>query len=167
MTYPRQLPLYDPRHKPETWNERMLPGEFAVHYSRFPTGSIDRPYCTVFNSLQEAINYAQEWVERHTDLRCAIYDDQGLVGSPIREIRGRDYKDGELSARFRRWLGSLLFFGGSFLTIFDWTKDFRLLWPSTLGTRLLMPGFTLLFVEAMIVLHQRWNRASSEDKEPA
>jgi len=164
MVPPRQLPLYDPGHTPATWNERMVSGEYAVHYSSLEDRTSSAPYCTVFSDLQEAVAYAQEQVERRTDLRCAIYDHQGQIGAPIRDIRGQDYKDGELSARFRRWLGSILFFGGSILTIYDWTKDFRLLWPSTLGTRMVLPGFTLLFVEAMIFLHKRRSHEGRGEK---
>lgn len=164
MASPRQLPLYDADHKPETWNERMVPGEYAVHYSSFEDGTPGAPYCTVFGTLQEAVDYAQEQIKRRTELRCALYDHEGLVRPPVREIRGHDFKDNEISARFRRWVGSFLFFGGSILTVFDWTKDFRLLWPSTLGTRMLMPGFALLFVEAMTLLHRRRSHERSVEK---
>ncbi|HMG02319.1 MAG TPA: hypothetical protein VK596_04250 [Edaphobacter sp.] len=164
MTAPRQLPLYDAGHKPETWNERMVPGEYAVHYAKFELDTPDAPYCTVFGSLQDAVTYAQEQVTKRTDLRCALYDHHGLIGPPVRDIRGRDFKENEISARFRRWVGSILFFGGSILTIVDWAKDFRFLWPSALGTRMLMPGFALLFMEAMVLLHKRLSRRRSGEK---
>lgn len=164
MSSPRQLPLYDAGHKPETWNERMVPGEYAVHYSSFEDGTHEAPYCTVFTTLQEAVDYAQEQIKTRTDLRCTIYDHEGLVRPPVREIRGHDFKENEISARFRRWVGSFLFFGGSILTVVDWTKDFRFLWPSALGTRMLIPGLALLFVEAMILLHKRQSHGRSEEK---
>jgi hypothetical protein len=33
MNSPRTLPLFDSGAQPASWNERMSPGEYAVHYS--------------------------------------------------------------------------------------------------------------------------------------
>ena len=60
----------------------------------------------------------------------------------------RSYKgESDLSPRFRRWVGSILFFGGLILTVIDWRADFRFVWPAMLGTRMLIPGFLLLITE--------------------
>ena len=73
MVPPRQLPLYDAGHKPETWNERMVPGEYAVHYSSFEDRTSGAPYCTVFTTLQEAVDYAQEQIEKRVPICDAPY----------------------------------------------------------------------------------------------
>jgi hypothetical protein len=152
MTTPLALPLYDPQAEPSSWNERMREGDYAVHYSAFYSQGTAAPYCSIFPSMQEAETYAKEQTALHPELRCTIYDSNGFVGAPLRDIRGIDYKDkGEISARFRRWCGSILFFGGLILTLADWSVDFRYLWPSALGTRMLMPGLVLLFTEAMVM----------------
>jgi hypothetical protein len=131
-------------------------GEFAVHYSKFYAGAAT-PFCTVLPSVEEAEAFARAEVQRHPELRCTIYDHNGFVGAPLRDVRGVDYKEwGEITQRFRRWVGGVLFFGGVGLTIFDWQADFRYLWPSMLGTRMLIPGTLLLFTEAMILL-QAWH----------
>lgn len=62
VNYPRKLPLYDENQQPGTWNERMIPGEFAVHYSSFPVKEYQGLYCTVFGSLDEALAHAREQV---------------------------------------------------------------------------------------------------------
>jgi hypothetical protein len=86
-------------------------------------------------------------------LRCRIYDDRGFVGPPILEVRGQQYKEESgISPRFRRWFGSLLFFGGLALIIVDWSVDFRLTWPATIGVRMLIPGLILLVTEVILVL---------------
>ena len=134
----------------------MVPGEYAVHYSSFASGAAGRPYCTVFGSLDEAEAYARQQVVERPDLRCMIYDHQGLVGAPVREIRGGKYKgSGDISPRFRRWVGSGLFFGGLGLILLDWSKDFGLTWPALVGMRMLIPGVILLVTEAAILLHTR------------
>jgi hypothetical protein len=137
----------------------MASGEYAVH----PSSSDDpksTPVCFVFPTLADAEQYAHQQAELHPTVRFRIYDHNGFIGAPIREIRGGQYRDrNEISPRFRRWTGSILFFGGLILTLADWSVDFRFLWPSMLGTRMIMPGAMLLFIEAMIVLHGRRTRA--------
>lgn len=155
MTQPRQIPLYDPTLEQGSWNERMAPGEIAVHFSSHAEKSGTPPFCTIFPSLQEAESYAHAFVKQHPTVRTTLYSHEGRVGAPLRDIRGADYKDTEITARFRRWVGSILFFGGGALTLLDWVNDFSLSWPAMVGTRMILPGLTLLFTEAMIMLHDR------------
>ena len=158
MPSTRQLPLFDATTRPSSWNERMSPGEYAVHYSAFPEGSATQ-YCTVFCNLPDAETYAAQQVAENPTLRCTIYDHQGLIGPPLRDLRGPKYKgDGDLSPRLRRWLGSVLFFGGLALFLYDWNNDFRLLWPSTVGVRMIIPGLILLVTEAIILFYARRER---------
>jgi hypothetical protein len=160
MNPPRTLPLFDPSVQAGSWNERMSPGEYAVHYSSFDSSVAETgPTCTVLGSLAEAEEYAKAQVALKPGLRCRIYDHQGFVGPPILEVRGQKYVgESEISSRFRRWFGSLLFFGGLALIIVDWSVDFRLTWPATIGARLLIPGLILLVTEAILVLHSKRKR---------
>jgi hypothetical protein len=142
MSHSREILLYQEGRRRGTWNEQMASGEYAVHYSSF-AGRLAHPdpYCTVFRSLEDAVAYAEEQVLAQPDLRCAIYDHEGFVGAPLRDIRGTAFRDhGSLSSGFRRWVGSIFFFGGLSLTILDWTKDFAMLWPAMIGTRVVLPG---------------------------
>lgn len=160
MGGPRTLPLFDPSAQPSSWNERMLPGEYAVHDSQFEAA----PFCAVLSSLPEAEAYARDRVLQHPELRCRIYDHQGFIGKPLSEFKGARYKgESELSPRFRRWFGSILFFGGAILTIIDWRADFRFVWPALVGTRLLIPGALLLITELIIVFYARRSRAHSQE----
>ena len=164
MGQPRTVPLFDPEAQPASWNERMSPGEYAVHYSNFDIGTQHSgPTCTVLSSLPEAEAYARQQVLLKPSLRCRIYDHQGLIGAPIKEIHGDKYVgESEITSRFRRWGGSILFFGGLLLTLIDWRVDFRLGWPAMVGTRLMVPGFTLLIIEALIMLHESRKRAGEK-----
>ena len=157
MIPPRTVPLFDPGAQPASWNERMSPGEYAVHYSSFD--KVARgigPSCTILGSLEEAEEYAKAQVMLNPELRCRIYDDRGFVGPPILEVCGQRYKgESEISPRFRRWFGSLLFFGGLALVIVDWSSDFKLTWPATIGARMLIPGLILLVTELALMLHAK------------
>ena len=163
MGAPRQLPLFRADVPGGSWNERMLPGEYAVHYSSFDAGVA--PFCTVLEGLDAAEAYAREQVVERPTLRCTIYDHHGLIGAPLRSVEGSAYKaKSDLSPRFRRWVGSILFFGGMLLISLDWSTDFRLSWPAMIGTRMILPGLLLLFIEAMVMLHARLDRRSASGR---
>jgi hypothetical protein len=156
VSYPRTLPLFDSTVSQGTWNERMSEGEYAVHYSAFSSSDRTGPYCTVFADLESAVAYAQHQVAANPTLQCRIYDHHGLAGQPAREISGSTFKwPSEITARFRRWGGSILFFGGAILFAVDWANDFNYAWPSLVGSRIVLPGLVLLFIEAMIILQAR------------
>jgi hypothetical protein len=159
MAQSRTLPLFDPNAQPQCWNERMTPSEYAVLYSGTQPIPSDHqngsptsgPYCTVFSTLAEAEEYATQQVALIPTLRCRIYAVQ-----PIREIRGTQYKgESEISARFRRWGGSILFFGGLALIVLDWSTDFKLSWPATIGIRMFPVGLVLLVTELVVVITPR------------
>ena len=161
----RTLPLYDERVHPSTWNERMKPGEYAVHYSSFQGPGAVSPYCTVFGSLAEAEAHAASETSRRPELRCRVYDHEGLGRQPLREFKGSGYKEeAGIGLRFRRWGRSVLFFGGLILTIIDWRSDFELSWPAMIGTRLLAPGLVLLVTEAVIVITAKHRRMPADEE---
>jgi hypothetical protein len=164
MAQSRTLLLFDPNAQPQCWNERMAPTEYAVLYSAIQPApsnhqdsrSASAPYCTVFSTLAEAEEHANQQVALIPTLRCRIFDHQGLAVQPIREIRGTQYKgESEISARFRRWAGSILFFGGLALIVLDWSTDFNLSWPATIGVRMFPVGLVLLVTELVIVITTR------------
>jgi hypothetical protein len=133
----------------------MAPGEYAVHYS---TSDHNGPgaVCTVFPTIAEAEAHAAAHIQLHPNQRCRIYDHDGFIGAPIRELRGASYRgERDLSPRFRRWAGSILFFGGLALTLFDWSLNFRIYWAALIGTLVILPGLFLLVVEAVLILQAR------------
>jgi hypothetical protein len=157
MSDPRNVLLFEAGPPARTWNEQMQPGEFAVHRSTFDTPD-DARYCLVFPSLAEAEQYARRAVAEKPTLRCMIYSHQGTVGAPVRDIHGAQFKANDMSPRFRRWAGGILFGGGVLLIVIDWVSGFRLSWPAMIGTRVIIPGAILLFTEAMVILHHRSQR---------
>jgi hypothetical protein len=57
-----------------------------------------------------------------------------------------------------------LFFGGLALIAIDWTHDFTLTWPATIGTRLFIPGLILLVTEVALVLLARRKRQDESER---
>jgi hypothetical protein len=115
------------------------------------------PYCDVFPSLADAETHVNEYVTLNPDVRCRVYDAHGMVGAPLAEVAGKSYKGESDLAKFRRWVGGVLFVAGSILFTVDVVEDYRLLWPSTIGSRMLIPGALLLLTEGLVVLTARHN----------
>ena len=150
----------------------MAAGEYAVLYSSTPPGlssqldgvSSGGPFCTVFGTLDEAVDHAMQQIALLPALRCRIYDHYGLGHEPLREIRGGEHKgESEISARFRRWAGSLLFFGGLGLVLVDWSHNFELSWPAMVGFRMMPVGLVLLVTEGVIVFDARRKQRRERD----
>jgi hypothetical protein len=165
----RTLLLFDSSALPASWNERMSIGEYAVHYSSFDSRSPGNgPSCTVLGSFADAQEYAKAQVALKPELRCRIYDHRGFVGPPLLEVRGQKYKgESEISPRFRKWFGSALFFGGLALILVDWSVDFRLTWPATIGMRLFISGLVLLATEVALILHAKRKNTQDEARKSA
>jgi hypothetical protein len=156
------LLLFDPDARPQSWNERMTPGECATIYSSLLVGADPNrpletePFCIVFSSLAEAEADAHHQVALLPTLCCRIYDHQGFSQQPMREICGAQYKgEAALSPRFRRGWGSGLLVGGIALTIVDWRADFGLLWPAMFGMRMIPAGLFLLVTDLVLALEAR------------
>lgn len=150
----RALPLFDPDAQPQSWNERMVPGEFAVLYSHLGTGS--EATCTIFTSRAEAEAHAALRVTGDPTLRCSVYDHHGFGMQPLAEFSGSQYKGGsEISSRLRRWLGSFLLAGGMVLGIVEWQSDFALSWAGMIGARIAPVGLILVLTELVIVIDRR------------
>jgi hypothetical protein len=164
---PRTVPLFDPRSHPQSWNERMANGEFAVLYGGNPIppppspddAPGNQPYCVLFPSLASAEDFAAQQVALHPSLRCRIYDHDGLANPPLRELTGAQFKhESDLSPRLRRWTGCILLFGGMVLFAIDWVAGFRFNWPSMIGSRMMPTGLVLLFIDAGILLNRAQQR---------
>lgn len=162
MASSRTLPLYDPNTQPSSWNERMVPGEYAVHYSSSDADG-PGPVCTVFSRLSEAKDFAASHIRLRPNQRCRIYDHTGFIGAPILELCGAQFRgETDLSPRFRRYAGSFLFFAGFVLTLIDWTHGFRFYWPAIIGMPMLLPGVILLVIEFASMLNQSRRRTNPE-----
>ena len=139
----------------------MTPGEFAVHYSSFPQGEPGAPYCDVLPTLVDAEAHARMAIAERPDLRCRVYGPEGVIGAPLLEVAGTAHKGESNLSHFRRWVGSFCFLVGGILTTIDVIEDYRLMWPSTIGTRMLIPGAALLLTEGLVLLTARHNAKKS------
>lgn len=136
----------------------MVDGEYAVLFAGVQPKHLHTsvPSCVVFDSLADAEEYSRTQTALAPKLRCSIYDHRGLVGAPVSVIAGAEGADRSfISSGFRRWVGGCLFVVGSILAAIDWSVDFRLMWPGTLGFRMAPIGAVLLLTEIGILLSSR------------
>jgi hypothetical protein len=162
----RDLPLYEEGPRPGTWNERMSPGEHAVHYSSFASDD-QAPYCTVFENLDAAFAYAQHEVQAQPELSCKIYDNRGFGFLPTCEVHGSKYIDkNAITPGFRRWAGSILFFGGLALLVVEFCSGFSLLWPGVFGGHMIFPGVMFLGTEFYLLMTKSKKVIPSPDPAP-
>jgi len=164
----RVLPLFDPKATPQSWNERMSPGEFAVLFSNLqPVDLPKSPVAVIFSNLPEAEDYATAQVEALPALRCSIYDDNGLGRQPIRILAGsKGHDKNVISSGFRRWVGSALLLVGLIFGFIEWRADSKLMWAGTLGSRIGPIGFILLITELGLVLTERQKRRKQQQPHP-
>jgi len=143
----------------------MGEGDYAVHFSEFETPEASAaPYCFVFDSLADAAEFSEAEVALRPKLRCRIYDHHGLGNPPVREVKGREFHDKtDISPTFRRWGGGILFVGGALLFCADWIVGFRWLWPSMVGSRMILPGAVLVITELFVQLHERSKRRQAAE----
>jgi hypothetical protein len=168
----RSIPLFDVRAQPPSWTDRMTDGEYAVMTADARTGSpclldgtpvrdVNAALVYVFANVADAEVWSREQVARLRELRCRIYDTHGLANQPI-DIRDPRYeKHDGFGRKTSLWIGVGLFIVGAVLVTVDVLSDWRLLWPSTIGTRLLPAGLLLIVTEGALRLND-WEKRKRE-----
>jgi hypothetical protein len=109
-----EIRLFDPRRNPRDWTDLVRPTECAV-FLKDRTTSVavtpdGLPYatpteiaCMVFNSLDAAQRFCEAKVKALPQLRCEIYDAQGLAHPPLLVMVHPDHERHEDSgSRWRR-----------------------------------------------------------------
>ena len=106
-----EIRLFDPRRTPRDWTELIRPTQYAVFLknredctSLAPGGQLypnpDDNSCVVFNRLDAAQRFCEAKVEALPDVRCEIYDAQGLAHAPLLVIVHPNFQRKEESSSF-------------------------------------------------------------------
>ncbi len=119
-----EIRLFDPRRKPRDWSDLIGPTECAVFLKDRTTSTsvspAGRPYsdpaettCVVFKCLDAAERYCEARVQALPQLRCEIYDAQGLAHPPLLAILHPDHQQNEdsgshWSRRRKLFVGALV-----------------------------------------------------------
>ncbi len=171
--YPfRTVPIFEARAQPQSWSDRMQPGEFAVMLADVRTGSPCLPDGTpvldvnaapvlLFGSFADAELWSKSKVASQPEMRCRIYDRSGMAGQPV-EIRDPRYQRNDGFSRVTSMrIGIGLLGAGLALFAAEFLSDFRLSWAAMIGARLLPVGLLLLVTEAALRLND-WDKRRRE-----
>jgi hypothetical protein len=151
----RELQLFDAARRPPNWMGHIREGEYALFFKDVKSGQEltangDLPkdsVCLIASSLDEALDFAQARVNAISALRCDIYDAQGKANPPVATIVHQNNKSLENTAAKgwkRIWFGIALLPIGAPIIVFDWHRDWALIWPAFFGIQIFAAGVRLI-----------------------
>ena len=151
----REVKLFDPERHPPNWMGHIQEGEYALFFKdansaqqRTADGDLAKEStCLIAASLDEALDFAQARVDASPSLRCDIYDSQGKANPPLASIVHQDQKKQEntegLGWKRIRW-GIVLLPVGIMLVLYDWRRDWALIYPAFFGIQLIAAGARMI-----------------------
>ncbi len=156
----RIVPVFDQRADPQSWSNRMKRGESAAMLTDARSGSpcdeagmpvmdVNRAPCYIFSDLASANAWCVALVQAMPEIRCRVYDADGLAKPPAAEHSAPQYvRRDPLNRKVSRRAGIGLLAAGLLLCLIEWLSGFRLSWAAMLGMRLWPAGLVLLVAEA-------------------
>jgi hypothetical protein len=166
---PRTLFIYDYRAHPPVWSDRMTLGEFAVLCEDARTGAAKQPdntqppkdqsqICTIFDSRQEADDFAHEQIGRYLTMRCLVFDHDGRAKQPLLTVYRPEFAPrGEIGPAFRRWVGGICLIAGLGCSAWEIAHDYATIWAGTLAIRLLPIAAICLGTELVLWAQTKWS----------
>lgn len=150
----RSLRVYD-EQKHAVWRSKLEPGEVALFHVDAKTGRArnrhGRPLeshwlreCLVFDALDEAVAYAEQFVRDAPSCACRIFDAESEA--PIATVVNTDARpedDPRRMVRRAAW-GLLLIAVGLFGIWIDWLFDWFYVLGVVIGVKFLTVGFVRL-----------------------
>jgi len=151
----RELKLFDPERRPPNWMGHIGESEYALFFKDVKSGQELTPdgarpqdsTCSIAESLDEALDFAQAHVDTNSRLRCDIYDAHGKANPPVATIIHQDNKSLENTAATgwkRIWFGVALLPIGAPMILYDWHRDWALIWPAFFGIQIFAAGVRLI-----------------------
>lgn len=155
-----EIRLYDPRRRPRDWTEIIRPTQCAVFLkdqktsqSLAPDGNPypnpDDTACFVFDRLAGAQQFCESQVQAHPNLRCEIYDAEGLAHPPLLVIvhpdRSHKEEAGSVWSRRRKLIAVLLFLAAPPLIWMDVRRSNTLIVPTFLAFNSILAGLRFLY----------------------
>jgi hypothetical protein len=151
----RELKLFDAQRRPPNWMGHVREGEYALFFKDADSGQEmtadatlpKESTCLVTGSLDEALDFAQARVDAVPSLRCDIFDAQGKANPPVASIVHQDHRSLENTASKgwqRIWFGIALLPIGAPMILYDWHREWALIWPAFFGIQIVAAGVRLI-----------------------
>jgi hypothetical protein len=164
----RTVPIFEEGAHPSVWSDRMRPGEFAVLCEDARTGAAKQPdntlaptadshICTIFDSREEAEDFARKRVEVYPAMRCVVFDHEGRAGQPLLVVNRPEFAPrGDIGPVFRRWVGGICLVAGLACGAWEIAHDYATIWAGALAIRLLPVAAVFLGVELVFWAQGKW-----------
>lgn len=155
-----EIRLFDPRRDPRDWTDVIRPTQCAVFFKdRATSASIDsngKPYsnpndttCFLYDHIDAAIQFCEARVRTVPNLRCEIYDAEGLAHPPLTVIIHPDFQHqedtGSLWSRRRKLTALILFLISPPLIWLDIRHHSELILPTFLAFNCILLALRFLY----------------------
>ena len=155
-----EIRLFDPRRQPRDWTDLIGPNQCAVFFKHRETSLAltpdGNPYrdpvattCVLFDRIDDARRFCEAKVKLLPNLRCEIYDSEGLVHPPLLVVIHPDHQHKEESGSFwsrrRRVIALALFLAAPPLIWIDMRRNNTLILPTFLAFNFILAGLRFLY----------------------
>ena len=148
----RVLKLYDSERR-GTWLDQLAPDEYPLFLRDArtwaerdadgePLGRNGDSVCLVFRTLEEAKQFGEQKVRERPDLRCDIYDSEGLRKPPLCSFGDRDWNP---APRTLFWLAGSCALASIPLFFWDWSRRGELVLATIIGINLVAAALRFVF----------------------
>jgi len=168
-----EIRLFDPRRKPRDWTGLIGPTECAVFLkdrtTSDPRATDGQPFpkpvettCIVFDQFEGARRFCKAKVQALPQLRCEIYDAQGLAHPPLLVIVHADHQQKEdsssFSSRIRKLIAVGLFLISGPLIWMDISRGSILMLPTFLSLNCILGGLRFLYWDFAVKYREQERR---------
>lgn len=172
-----EIRLFDPRRNPPDWIDLIRPTECAVFLkdrtTSAPQSANGQPFlrpgettCIVFDHFEGARQFCEAKVQALPQLRCEIYDAQGLAHPPLLVMVHPDHQQKEdsssSSSRTRKLVAAGLFLISGPLIWMDVRRGSTLVLPTFLAINCILAGLRFLYWD-FAVKHREQERQKRLD----
>jgi hypothetical protein len=155
--------LHDPTRRPASWTEIIRPGQFAVFATDETTNLVcdleggrfadaSAASCAVFDSLDEAREFSEHAVLRHSTVRYDVFDADGRTRPPLLTVlhpsRAGRRETSPRQMRSRRLAAWGLIAAGVPLCFYSYieVREHDIIMPAFFGVNAILLGLRLLWV---------------------
>ncbi len=155
-----EIRLFDPKRDPRDWTDIVRPDQCAVFFKdRTTSASVDangKRYsatlattCFLYSHIDNAIQFCEAKVRALPDVRCEIYDSEGLAHPPLIVIIHPDFQDqedgGSFWSRRRKLIALALFLISPPLIWLDVRRHSELILPTFLAFNCILLALRFLY----------------------
>ena len=154
-----EIRVFDPQRRPSDWSGVVRPAQCVVFLrDRFTPeardgngvryADPDDATCFVFDRFEDARRFCEAKTQSFPNLRCAVYDAEGLAHPPLFVSAGPERRQtlgfGVVSVRIRRAIAAAMLLVAPVFIWIDIRGDYALIFPTFVALNCILAGVRLL-----------------------